>query len=234
LILSRLRQDGELEDSISPNFLLRNWPPAFKEWSTRGVRDAFFASPLFPRLSRPDAIKETIIKGVREKLLAYVGKGSDGRYLPFEFGGELPAADVELTEDVYIISREVAEAYLKSLEQPKPEPPQHVAEPQPGALVTDGGEMKTPEGTGKDTPPGKPISPRPVSAKTHLIWSGEVPHQKYTSFYMKVLSKFAAGKSLKIRISVDVNEEGGISEQKVEETRAALRELGLGEDIGLD
>jgi hypothetical protein len=40
LILSRLRSDGDLEHSISPSFLIRNWPPAFKEWSTRSLRDA--------------------------------------------------------------------------------------------------------------------------------------------------------------------------------------------------
>jgi hypothetical protein len=38
LIVNRLRQDGEIEDAISPNFLVRNWPPAFKEWSTCSAR----------------------------------------------------------------------------------------------------------------------------------------------------------------------------------------------------
>lgn len=29
LIINRLRQDGEIEESINPNFLIRNWSPAF-------------------------------------------------------------------------------------------------------------------------------------------------------------------------------------------------------------
>ena len=41
LVMNRLRQDGDVEDGISPNFLVRNWPPAFKEWATKSVRDAF-------------------------------------------------------------------------------------------------------------------------------------------------------------------------------------------------
>src|SRR5205814_5572298 len=50
LILHKLRQDGEVtKDSPSPNLLARNWPPAFTEWSTKSVRDAFFASPQFYR-----------------------------------------------------------------------------------------------------------------------------------------------------------------------------------------
>jgi hypothetical protein len=53
LIIERLGQAGDIEDKgVSPNFLVRNWPPAFKEWNTRSVRDAFFASPL-PALARP-------------------------------------------------------------------------------------------------------------------------------------------------------------------------------------
>ena len=42
---------------MSPEFLVRNWPPAFLEWSTRGVRDVCYASPQFPRLLDPEAIK---------------------------------------------------------------------------------------------------------------------------------------------------------------------------------
>jgi hypothetical protein len=50
LIINRLRQDGDVESNISPRFIVRNWSGAFTEWSTKAVRDAFFASPLFPRL----------------------------------------------------------------------------------------------------------------------------------------------------------------------------------------
>src|SRR5439155_5025089 len=60
-ILNRLRQDGDIEEAVSPNFLSRNWPPAFKEWSTKSVRDAFFASPQFPRLLNSESLKETTL-----------------------------------------------------------------------------------------------------------------------------------------------------------------------------
>ena len=49
LIVTRLSSDGDLETKgISPSFLIRNWPPAFKEWSTKSVRDAFFAVATIP------------------------------------------------------------------------------------------------------------------------------------------------------------------------------------------
>jgi hypothetical protein len=69
-IVNHLRQADEIQSGISPNFLLRNWPGAFREWSTRAVRDAFYASPLFPRLLNVDAIKDTIARGVSNGLLA--------------------------------------------------------------------------------------------------------------------------------------------------------------------
>ncbi|MDM7918063.1 MAG: hypothetical protein QUS12_02730, partial [Methanosarcina sp.] len=83
LYLDRLKKDGDIESSISPNFLIRNWPPAFKnEWSTKSVRDMFFASPLFPRLMDPEIIKETIARGVSNGIFAYGGKTESGEYNP--------------------------------------------------------------------------------------------------------------------------------------------------------
>lgn len=35
LVLSRLRADDEVQDRINARFLVRNWTPAFQEWSTK-------------------------------------------------------------------------------------------------------------------------------------------------------------------------------------------------------
>ena len=64
-------------------------------------------------------------------------------------------------------------------------------------------------------------------------WTGEVSPQKWMNFYTKVLSRFATGGGLKLTVSVDVEPPGGITTAKVEETRIALRELGLSEDVQL-
>ena len=114
LIINRLRQDGEIEDSISPNFLVRNWP-AFREWSTKSVRDAFFAAPQFPRLSKAEAIKDTIARGVSAGVLGYVGKTPSGKYEPFIYKENLNLADIEISEDVFIITSQTAEQYLSTI-----------------------------------------------------------------------------------------------------------------------
>ncbi|MCF6155520.1 MAG: hypothetical protein E3K36_09765 [Candidatus Brocadia sp.] len=84
-ILNRLRQDGHVEEGISPNFLVRNWPPAFKEWSTQSVKNTLFASPQFPRLLNPEVIRDTIPRGVGNRIIGYVGKISDSHYKPFHY-----------------------------------------------------------------------------------------------------------------------------------------------------
>ena len=48
------------------------------------------------------------------------------------------------------------------------------------------------------------------------------------NFYTKVLSKFAAGKGLKLTVSRSVTADGGISPQKIEEIKVALRRTGAG------
>jgi hypothetical protein len=63
-----------------------------------------------------------------------------------------------------------------------------------------------------------------------LTWSGEVPSQKWMNFYSKVLSRFA-GKGLRLTVNVEATSDEGLSSQKVEETKVALRELNLKDDI---
>jgi hypothetical protein len=214
LIIERLVQAGDIEDKgVSPNFLIRNWPPAFKEWNTRSVRDAFFASPQFPRLLNPDSIKDTIARGVGNGMLGYVGKKADGSYAPFHWNSSLAPQDVEISDDVFLIQRELAEAYKAG----KISTTQNdVVE----ATVTGG------SGTTSTSPATDGKSPIPANVP-RLVWNGEVPHQKWMNFYTKVLSKFAATAGLKLTLRVEVAPAEGVSPQKVEETKVALRELGL-------
>jgi hypothetical protein len=46
-----------------------------------------------------------------------------------------------------------------------------------------------------------------------------------------ILSRFAAAKGLRLKLTVEVAPEGGLSKQKIDVTKAALRELGMSEDV---
>ena len=53
----------------------------------------------------------------------------------------------------------------------------------------------------------------------------------WMNFYTKVLSKFAATTGLKLTIRVEVSPVAGVSPQKVDETKVALRQLGLSDAL---
>ncbi len=219
LILTRLRQDGDIEEAVSPSFLDRSWPPAFKEWSTKSVRDAFFASPQFPRLLNSESLKDTIARGVETGMLGYVAKKPDGSYAPFHWKSSLTAFDVELSDDMYIIQRATAEAYLAGKSAPAPNLVLH----PPATSV---------EGMSESPKPGSPpVQVPPPVGISRATWQGDVPPQKWMNFYTKVLSKFATQTGLKIGLNVEIAPEGGISSQKVDEIKVALRELGLKDDV---
>jgi hypothetical protein len=79
------------------------------------------------------------------------------------------------------------------------------------------------------TPP-----PPPPPEKKKMVWTGEVPAQKWMNFYTKILSKHASGGGMKIALNVEIVPEGGLSPQKIEETKSALRELGLSDAVEVE
>ncbi|MBZ5490311.1 MAG: DUF499 domain-containing protein [Acidobacteriia bacterium] len=228
LIVERLRQEGDLEAAISPNFLVRNWPPAFKEWSTKSARDAFFASPQFPRLLNPDSLKDTIARGIENGMLGYIGKKPDGSYAPFHWKSSLSLLDIELSDEAYIIQKETAEAYVTARAT-------SASTLQPQSPITG-----TPAGlpTASSTPPFSlqpPAVPAPaITEFTRVTWQGDVPPQKWMNFYTKVLSKFATQAGLRIGLRVEIAPQDGVSKQKLDELKIALRELALSDDISTE
>ncbi|MCY2928835.1 MAG: DUF499 domain-containing protein [Planctomycetota bacterium] len=272
-IVNDLTRSDVLSPGPSPTFLVRHWPAA-DEWSTKAVRDAFFASPKFPRLLNGDVVRESIARGVSNNDLAYVGKAPDGHYEPFHFQTSLLAQDVELSDDMFIIKAEVAKRHV---EPPKltsitisPENPcvapgkqeafaargldQHglpmaltaVAWSAAGGSVGDDGVLTagpyegcfsvTASSAGisasasyRVSARSEPPSPQPTPGR--LVWSGEVPAQKWTNFYMKVLSKFASDRSVSMSIRAEITVDGKVSPQKLEETKTALRELGMSDNL---
>lgn len=272
LILKHLVESDEAADGVNPNYLVKHWPPAYVEWSTRSVRDAFFASPLFPRLLNIDKLKETIVRGVANGVLAYVGKKKEGGFDPFFFETELEPAEVEFSDDMYILTAEEAR---KSIEPPKLKyleiQPSH-GHVEPGKNLTflakghdqhgqefpvssiewvatggtigadgvfragnDEGEYVISASSSGVKTTARVIvtvqpSVAPVAAPTevgHLRWSGEVTPQKWMNFYTKVLAKFVNAGGLKIKVEINAAPQGGVSKQQVEETKTALRDLGL-------
>ena len=91
------------------------------------------------------------------------------------------------------------------------------------------------EGTSESPKPGSDArSGPPPAGVSRVSWQGDVPPQKWMNFYTKVLSKFATQSGLKIGLNVEIAPDGGVSNQKVDEIKVALRELGLPDDVSTD
>jgi hypothetical protein len=232
-IFTRLSADGDIElKGVSPNFLLRNWSPAFKEWPTKAIRDAFYASPAFPRIPNAEFIKGTIARGIESGMLAYVGKTTSGKYQPFAFKRSVNPSDIEFSDDMFVVTADTAQAYLDQ-----------EAQAAASAASTGHGSSGTSTASGPTTPttpaPTLPtaLQPEPTqptetsSTITGIRWSGDVPPQKWMNFYTKVLSRLVATPGLKLTVHVEISPPTGISGQTVDETKSALRELGLRETL---
>jgi hypothetical protein len=54
------------------------------------------------------------------------------------------------------------------------------------------------------------------------------------NFYTKVLARFATQGGLSVALQVFVEPPGGVSQQQIDEMRAALRELGLEDHVEIE
>lgn len=341
LYMSHLRQKDLVTDRVSPTFLARNWP-ASEDWSTKSVRDAFFASPLFPRLLSQDAVKDLIANGVSYGTFAYVGKTKEGRYDPIYSKKTLSPDNVEIADEMFIVK--------EPIKQHAAEPEKLVVSPSQinlnlsgesqfsaealdklgneieavkvewtatGGFINELGFFKAgqEEGTFRVTAslgrvqgssvvtvvneirkpirlaihpldarmtPGKTQSftakgfdqygqeaslgkvewaamggeiddqgvfqagqeegnfvvtansgslkgtSKVVIKKVKAHWSGEMPHQKWSQFYTRVLMKHVVGNKLKLTIDMDLSD---ITDEDLEQMRIALKELGLDDDV---
>ena len=113
LILNELGRTDEITKGVGPNKLIKYWPPALTEWSTKSARDAFYSSPQLPRLLDADAIKRTICDGVSQGTLGYATKDAKGQLVLERFKESLGEGEVEIADDVFIIKAEDAQKLLE-------------------------------------------------------------------------------------------------------------------------
>lgn len=228
LVVARLREGGEAEETIASNFLTRpgNWPPAFEQrgWPTKAVRDAFFASPQFPRLLSGNAIRQTIARGVSSGVFGYgdAAEVSDCRLLLC--GEAMDPEDVDISDTAFIFRKELVEECQLSHAHPTPvvETPVPGKDPVPGPGVVP--VLKQGDLPEEDEPDGG-------GAGAGVRWQGAVPWQKWTTFYNQVLSKFARREGVQIGVRFEVPEGSGLSPSEVAEVRAGLLSLGLSGEL---
>ena len=77
-----------------------------------------------------------------------------------------------------------------------------------------------------------PLPPPPT--RKRLVWEGDVPAQKWSNLYMKVLTKLVSSGEVSLRVHIEATPKDGVNEQQVAETKAALKGLGLKDSINIE
>lgn len=277
--LQRLGSSGgldEIVESVPARKLGQFWPASLNEWSTKAVRDAFYSSPLLPRLLNPEQIKCMIADGVTQGLIGYATKDAAGRLKLERLKESLFDADVEILDDVFILKPDEAQ---KLREPPRVDKlvlrPEHVvvkvgdqasfscsAIDQYGQPIGTGQVVWSATGGTVDanglftagdhggvfnikaicdgseafsevrvTTLDEPTVPPPPPGERYIRWRGTVPPQKWMNFYTKVLSKYATSQDLKLEVSFEVKVDRDQADAKANETKSALRELGLDDNV---
>jgi len=226
-VITALKSQALLNESVGAGYIERNWPPALKEsgaWPLASLRQSFLNGSL-TRLLDPD----TTLRG---KIVEFVSKGDfglasgqkpDGTYERVWFNEALGADEVTFESGVFLLLKSKAHS-LKTMQEPGTEP-----EPTPGPEPTPVG--------GHGEPISEPSSdPEPMlgaETRTFRI-SGDVPPEIWNRLGTKVLPKLRGGSDLKIGVEFSLAIDGQLAQSFETDLRQILEDLGLIDRIHIE
>ena len=220
-IISVLKAEALLNESVGAGYLDRNWPPTFKAdgaWPLTSLRQSFLTGAL-TRLVDPDAV-------LRDQIVAFVSRGDfgfasghtkDGEFHRLWYAEPLGAAEVSFDADVFLLTKAKARALKERPLDPIP--------PQPG---TSPGTGPAPE---PDPKPGPRPQPRPDSSDTVLHLAGSVPPEVWNRIGIKLLPKLRSGKDLSLGIDLSVAVGTPFAPTLEDDLRQILADLGLSDRV---
>jgi hypothetical protein len=227
-VITALKAEALLNDSVGAGYLERNWPPAFKEvgaWPLSSLRQSFLDGSL-TRLLDPDRV-------LREKIWGFVQKGDfglasgqqpDGRYQRIWFRETAAPEEIVFESDVFLLTRAKAEELRAASASAKPAVVP--AEP-PLAAVAQHGESQEPVGT--SPPQAEPLSADQASRTVRV--AGSIPLELWNRLGTKILPKLRPGSDISIKVEFSANFPGREAGRTAEEIRLLLAELGVGESL---
>ncbi len=221
-IITALKSQALLNESVGAGYIERNWPPALKEsgaWPLTGLRQSFLNGSL-TRLLDPDAV-------LPDKIAEFVSRGDfglasgqkpDGTYERVWFNEPVDREEVAFESDVFLLLKEKARS-LKTPQEPEPAPA-----PEPGAAPE-------PEPT-----PESGSEPEPASgAETQTFRiSGDVPPEIWNRLGTKILPKLRGGEDVRIRVEFSVTVDGSLAASFASDIRQVLDDLGVADRVRVE
>jgi hypothetical protein len=215
-IISALKAEALLNESVGAGYLERHWPAAFEAsgaWPLTSLRQAFLNGTL-TRLLDPDRVLQT-------KIAELVGDGAlglashrheNGTYDRVWFDEAVSFDEVAFEGDVYLLKRATG-AMLKAGGAPPIEEPD---EPESTGVPV--------SSAGSDTPP-----PTPATAPRTLHLAGELPPEMWNRLGTKILPKLRAASELTIAVDVSARIGAEEASRLDKDLQQALDDLGLTE-----
>lgn len=223
-VISALKSEALLNESVGAGYIERNWPPALKEssvWPLASLRQSFLNGSL-TRLVDPDAI-------LRTKIVEFVSKGdfglasgrqSDSSYDRIWFEELIAPDEVAFDAGVFLLRKDSAKA-LKKGAAPEPARPGSQPGPEPKA--------------GQPGPSPEPGSlPAPSGSKKTLRLVGTVPPEVWNRLGTKILPKLRTGAELRIGLEFTVTVKADTAGSLVADLQQILQEMGLTEAMRIE
>jgi hypothetical protein len=226
-IITAMKSQALLNESVGAGYIERNWPPALKEagaWPLASLRQCFLNGAL-TRLLDPDVV-------LRHKIVEFVqngdfglasGQRDDGVYDRIWFAELLAPDEIAFESDVFLLAKAKAKAAKAGLAPSPVVPPQ----PSPGGPAVPIGPEPAP------APPFGP-SPPPVAEVKTLRVFGTLPPEVWNRLGTKLLPKLKAGTALKVGVEFVVKVDGAAATHLGSDLRQILDDLGLAGSVRVE
>jgi len=225
-IITAMKSQALLNESIGISYLERYWPQAFIEkgaWPLSSLRQSFLDGSL-TRLADPDAV-------LKSKIHDFVYKGdaglistssADGSGYHLWFKEDIDPSEIMFVSEVSLVLAKKVELY-KPKEEPSPQP-------DAGKGVTPPEPDKPGQGTGTTDDQPDPVKEQPRFETIKL--SGELPYELWNKFSRSVLNKLNAScNGLVIKIEIKAEAESNRYESIKKELVSGLQEVNLDDRI---
>jgi hypothetical protein len=216
-VISALKSQALLNESVGAGYIDRNWPPALMEsgaWPLTSLRQSFLNGAL-TRMIDPDGV-------LRNKIVEFVGRGDFGLASGQKNGSfdrvwfeELIAPDEVVFEPgVFLLKKSKAEALkAKAIEDPMLSPPV-VARPERDGDDGRASDIQAETGSSQAT-------------SYTLRLTGMIPPELWNRLGTKLIPKLRSGDELTARVEFSVSVSSSQAQTLETELRQILDDLGL-------
>ena len=218
-VVTALKSEALLSETVGAGYLDRHWPPAFKEsgaWPLTSLRQSFLNGSL-TRLVDPDA-------ALRRKIVEFVESGSfglasgstpDGHYESMWYAEPVGIEEIAFEPSVFLLTRiRSDELRTSAVREPTPPPIVPRSPPPDPDQKPDSGKQ-----SGTDTPT--------VATPTRLRVSGSIPPELWNRLGTKVIPRLRSGDGLATTVEFTVEVANTAADALEADLLRVFAELGL-------